>query len=195
MSEEPDDNDEPALDESAGSADWRDWLDRFFREHHVRLVKAARRRTSCREEAQEAVQDAYAQLIERGGLKTPKYLRHMMIRSAINRALDLLRRRRHREKYLVSSRHQRVPDAHSIENQVVARDSLHRLPNFFEELPERYRDAVVMRRFDNIKRQEVARRLCVTTRTVNRYVNQALAYCRYRLEGHSETTAKERAKL
>jgi RNA polymerase sigma factor (sigma-70 family) len=192
LSEKPDGEDsEPTPGPNTGVDDCRDGIELFFKEHHESLVQFLRTILSSADEAQEVAQDAYLQILKRGGVRTPKHLQYLLFRTAIHRALDRLRRRRHREKYAVWSRQQGEAVFQSTDGQVLARDSLQRLKGFLEELPDAYRDVFLMYRIQKLPRKEVARRLSVTTRTVSRYVDLSVAYLVHRLDGHPVAEAKE----
>jgi RNA polymerase sigma factor (sigma-70 family) len=195
LNEEPkDDNDEPPLDEEA-VVDCRSGIERFYSRYHERLVHSLRAILSSREEAQEVAHDAYVHILKRGGMRTLRYLRHLLFRTAINRAFDRLRGRKHRTRYATLSRHESDTDRDNTDAQTLAQDSLHRLTEFLEELPETHREALRLYRVEGLPREEVARHLHVAARTVTRYVNQAIIYCSYRLEGLPAAQARDLAKL
>jgi RNA polymerase sigma factor (sigma-70 family) len=195
LNEEPkDENNRPALDEEA-VVDCRSGIERFYSRYHERLVHSLRAILSSKEEAQEVAHDAYLHILKRGGMRTLRYLRHLLFRTAINRAFDRLRGRKHRTRYATLSRHESDTDLNHADAQTLAQDSLHRLTNFLDELPETHREALRLYRVNDLPREEVARQLGVTARTVSRYVNQAIIYCSYRLEGLPATQARELAKL
>jgi RNA polymerase sigma factor (sigma-70 family) len=189
-----DENNKPAPDEET-VADCRSGIEHFYSRYHERLVHSLRTILSSREEAQEVAHDAYVHILKRGGMRTLRYLRHLLFRTAINRAFDRLRGRKHRTRYATLSRHESDTDLNYADAQTLAQDSLHRLTDFLEELPETHRKALRLYRVEGLAREEVARRLGVTSRTVSRYVNQAIIYCSYRLEGLPATQARELAKL
>ena len=195
MNEEPkDENNRPALDEET-VVDCRSGIERFYSRYHERLVHSLRAILSSKEEAQEVAHDAYLHILKRGGMRTLRYLRHLLFRTAINRAFDRLRGRKHRNRYATLSRHESDTDINYADAQTLAQDSLHRLTDFLDELPETHREALRLYRVKDLPREEVARQLGVTSRTVSRYVNQAIIYCSYRLEGLPATQARELAKL
>jgi RNA polymerase sigma-70 factor (ECF subfamily) len=194
LSNEIDDKDgesPPPGRKKAEADDCRPGVESFYRKHHKSLVGFLEGMLSSRAEAEEVAQEAYVRVLKRGNRRSEAYLRHFLFRTAKNLAIDRLRQQKYKDRYMALSRHQGEASANSGGNQAMASDSLHRVREFLWELPEAYRAATLMYRFENIPRDEVARRLSVTTRTVNRRVSVALAYCALRLEGHPEDKARE----
>jgi len=76
-----------------------------------------------------------------------------------------------------------VPDFESIEipsdepgpdRSMIARDELRRLYAALDRLPPRCREALMMRRVDELSRREIAMRMGITEKTVKRHLNDGL---------------------
>jgi RNA polymerase sigma factor (sigma-70 family) len=60
------------------------------------------------------------------------------------------------------------------DRSMIARDELHRLYAVLDRLPPRCREAVVMRRVDQLSRREIAARMGIAEKTVKRHLNDGL---------------------
>jgi RNA polymerase sigma factor (sigma-70 family) len=68
------------------------------------------------------------------------------------------------------------------ERIVIGRTALERLRTALDELPPRYRHALVLHRFAGLSQAEVARTMNLPQRTAERYIAKALAYCMVRVD-------------
>jgi len=150
------------------------------------------------EDAKDTAHDAYLIILKRGGVRTPKHLRHLLFRTATHRALDRLRYRRRREPRRdlpeADSDTEHETDSSEPVDRIPAAQMIHQLNNFLGELPAPQREAFLLFRFEHLPHKDIALRLGVTERTVRRYVSRALTYCALRSDGHPEEKAKELAR-
>ncbi len=134
--------------------------------------------------AEDVVQEAWLRFgaaIGKGPLDEPVGYLYRIVR---NLAVDC-RRRMIRDKALagqglevasVLSESSTTPEA-----QAVARDDLRRLIAAMDELPERTRIAVEMRRLDGAKLKDIAARLGVSVPVAYQIVAEGIAHCRRRV--------------
>lgn len=149
-------------------------LDRWFIEevlpHEATYLAHARRFCGNADDAADLVQDAYAKLFgleNWSGLASPKAYALTMIR---NLAIQKLRRAR-----VVSIRQiagldagDLADEAPNAQRQTIDREQLRRLLKAVERLPDRCRQIVIMRRFEDKPPQEIARQLGLSLSTVEK---------------------------
>ncbi len=149
-------------------------LDRWFIEevlpHEGTYLAHARRLCGNADDAADLVQDAYAKLFgleNWSGLASPKAYALTMIR---NLAIQKLRRAR-----VVSIRQiagldagDLADEAPNAQRQTIDREQLRRLLKAVERLPDRCRQIVIMRRFEDKPPQEIARQLGLSLSTVEK---------------------------
>src|SRR6201999_2532518 len=81
VSENPVDEDgELTPGPGAGADECRKWLQLFVKEHHGRLVHALCGILGTVEEGKEVAQEAYVQILQHRGVKTPRHMRHLIFR-------------------------------------------------------------------------------------------------------------------
>lgn len=170
----------------------RHGLERFFLQYHKQLVLSVLRILGSMEEAQDVAQEAYVLVLTRGGKRSSDHLRYLLFRTAKNRALDRIRRRKRHAAYL----RMELPavDLDDAEGAYLMRQALDRLDSVLEELPTKQRHALVWWRLDNLSQMSIARRLAVSQASVTRYVSRAAQYCALRLEGLSQQVAARAAR-
>jgi RNA polymerase sigma factor (sigma-70 family) len=164
----------------------------LFKEHNRSLVSYLALRLHSLQEAKEVAQEAYVRLLQLDKPGAASFLKTYLFRVATNLAIDRLRRRSYRQQIQQTQLSADIDcGIDGPEQRLVADDALRMLDVCLEELPEKCRQAFVMFRMEGLSQEKIAARLGVTDRMVRHYVNQALLYCRLRIDGASEKEAKE----
>lgn len=147
--------------------------------HAAELQGFARRRVG-RQEAEDIVQDAYLHLLQRGTAATLEHPRPYLYRIAANLAVDLARKAKARLKYagegLEFACNAEAPP--SPEAATADALELRRLEASLSELPRLCREAFLLNRIEGLSHVEIASRLGVSTRTIDRYMAKATAHLR-----------------
>jgi RNA polymerase sigma-70 factor (ECF subfamily) len=171
-------------------------LDRWFIEqvlpHEAAYLAHARRLCGDAEDAADLVQDAYARLF---GLETwrdltsPKAYTLAMIR---NLAIQRMRRAR-----VVSMRQivgldadDLADEAPNAQHQTIAREQLRRLLKAVERLPDRCRQIVIMRRFEDRSPQEIARRLGLSLSTLEKRLARGMFLLSQAMDADARATVE-----
>lgn len=129
------------------------------------------------QDAPDLLQETYLRVFRHAELESiddPEALLHA---TAINLVKDHLRRRKTEQKYLDFERdadgvaaHATSPDA-----RMEAEARLKLLLQAVEQLPPRCRQVFVMRRFDDLHQEQIARRLGISRNMVEKHLRLALA--------------------
>ncbi|WP_369062070.1 RNA polymerase sigma factor [Caulobacter sp. 73W] len=155
-------------------------IDRWFianvLPHERAYLSQALRFTSDREEAKELVQEAYARVLGMEawrGLTAPRAYVLTVVR---NLAVERLRRSR-----VVDIRHVAAFDAFDLadpdpdpQEQTLMRDRLRAVLRALETLPAKYRDILVMRRFQEMPPRGIADRLGISLSTLEKRLARGL---------------------
>jgi RNA polymerase sigma factor (sigma-70 family) len=154
-------------------------LARLYQAHAGELHGFARRRVG-RQEAEDVVQDIYLHLLQRGTAATLEQPRPYLFRIAANLAIDIARkaniRLRHGGQVLELARNsEALPSPETAAGSTL---ELRRLDASLSELPQLCREAFLLNRIEELSHAEIAKRLGVSTRTVDRYMAKALAHLR-----------------
>lgn len=158
----------------------KDRLTRYFLEMRDELLRFLTRRAG-RAAAEDVLQDTWLKLRERGDPAAWHEPRAVLFTTAANLATDLdrhnavIERHSSREAFVegVEVEYPR-PDP---EAQADTVESLERLHAALMELPLVCRDAFLMNRIDAMTHAEIATRLGISTKSVQRYVERALRHC------------------
>jgi len=147
----------------------------YSRELHV----YARRRAG-RQEAEDIVQDAYLHLLQRGTAATLEHPRSYLYRIAGNLAVDFARKAKVRLRHLQEET-QFFCTAEAPPNPEAAAGSaleLQQLQAALSELPQICREVFWLNRLEGLSHSEIAQRLGVSVRTIDRQMARAAAHLR-----------------
>jgi RNA polymerase sigma factor (sigma-70 family) len=169
----------PVLDQRPNfNVNTTDRLTRCFLEVRDDLLRFVARRTR-RAEAEDILQDTWLNLRERGDPASWHEPRAVLFTTAANLATDAYRREASAGK-LFSREATQVdaacprPDPESHADTI---KHLERLLAALEQLPLRCREAFLLNRLEALTHAEIAARLGVSTKSVQRYIERALRHC------------------
>jgi RNA polymerase sigma factor (sigma-70 family) len=150
--------------------------------------------------AGEALHDTWLRLERGDGIAAVHSHDAYLFRIAVNLARD---RQRTDERRLTTNEVETlltiVDDAPDSEQVVMARSDLQALEAVMAELPPRQRAILLAARLDDLPRREIARRYRISTRLVQRELQEAQDYCAARIKrpklfpsGGRETSIKQK---
>jgi RNA polymerase sigma-70 factor (ECF subfamily) len=150
-------------------------VDELFRRHNRALNGLARRRVGW-EDAEDVVQDAYLRLLELENAGRINDARGYLYRIAANLAIDLLRKRKTRATCLVEDAElERAAGGDPVlgasgEEAILLRHVQARLA----QLPPACRETFLLSRLYGMTFPEIAERLGISLRTVNRHISRTI---------------------
>lgn len=160
-------------------------LSRIFRKEKRALIAFARSFGDV--PAEDIVQDSFVRFFtaDKRAVASP---RGFLFRTARNLAIDSLRRTKAAPVQSVASIELARSAAHapSPEDARIAADTAAALKEALAALPALQREALLLRRVERLPPGEVARRLGVSERQVQRLVLKAIAFCHARLTGDND---------
>lgn len=164
----------------------RDFVGLLFRRHGRALLGFLRTRLRA-QEVEEVAQRTYVQLLQHPNPAEIRDPEAYLFRTASNTAVDYLRERHVRTRDVVAD-----ADLDSLacptpqpEAVVDGELSLKRFLAVLDELPPACRDAFLLNRVDGLTHAEIARRLGVSKKTVERYLVRAIQKCLEELDRSS----------
>lgn len=180
MVETPDTNCEGAGGKGAAMnvplAEVRAWFVREVLPLEAVLMQFLRRSARDFSDAEDLRQEVYMRVCESAATEIPRAAKPFVFTVARNLLIDRARR-----EPIVSI--EAVADLEVLnvaidepgpDRSAIARDELRRLQEALETLPMRSRSAVVMRKVEGLSRPEIAARMGVAEKTVERHLTEAL---------------------
>jgi RNA polymerase sigma factor (sigma-70 family) len=152
------------------------WFVREILAHEESLVRYLSHAWPIRHELQDLRQDTYVRVYEAASRSRPLAPKSFLFATARHLIVDRIRRQRvvaidgvgDLEALNV------MVDERSPELRTSAYEELRRLAEAFDRLPPRCRETVWLRRVEGLSQQEVARRLGVTEKTVEKHVMKGM---------------------
>jgi RNA polymerase sigma-70 factor (ECF subfamily) len=148
------------------------WFAREILAHEAALMNYLRRCWSNASEIHDLRQEVYVRVYEAAGKERPTSPKSFLFASARHLMTDRLRRNR-----VVSIEAVGDPDALNVlvdevspEQWLGGRQLLARLAEAFDRLPERCREVLWLRRVEELSQREVAMRLGISEKTVEKHV-------------------------
>lgn len=152
--------------------------------HYDDLVDQLRRRFGDRGFAREVVHDVCVNVLERPRGDVVRAPLALLRRMSHDMAVDRCRAEDRRRRWVESV--QSLPDVESgrptPEQTAAAREELQRLSDAIAALPDRCRLVFVMHKVHELPHEEVAARLGISRKTVEKHLRLGMAACRAKLE-------------
>jgi RNA polymerase sigma factor (sigma-70 family) len=155
-----------------------DRLTRSFLEARDDLLRFLRRR-GRRATAEDIVQNVWLKLRERGDCDTWQEPRAMLFATAANLRIDAHRRETVAQKAISQDVALAATTGQSLdpEAQADATGRLEKLSAALAKLPPQCRDAFLLHRLEKLTYAQIATRLGISTKTVQRHIERALQVC------------------
>jgi len=171
--------------EGPSTAEVKAWFVREVLPLEATLVQFLRKASRNASDVDDLRQEVYTRLYETAKKEIPEHTRPLLFRIARHLLIDRARRAQ-----IVS-----IEAVENLENlnlaidepgpdrAVIAREELRRMQTALDQLPRRYRMAVVMRKVEGLTTREIALRLGIAEKTVEKHLTEgvrALANILYR---------------
>lgn len=161
------------------------FLERLFSKYERPLQQFLRRRLSSDEDASDATQEVFLRLARPGAREAAKGReRAYLFTTARNFLIDRHRRKEARgvEADVPLLEADAVPAVDDTEQRVIVRETTAALRRGLASLKPRDREVFVLHRFGNLGYRQIATRLGISERTVERRMSRALTHLQKTLE-------------
>lgn len=151
--------------------------------HYDELVDSVRRRFGDRQAAHEVVHDVCVQLLESPEKEAVRVPLALLRKITHDRAISHYRSERRRQAWVDDQADlaEVLCSAPGVERQHAAADELERLSAAIAELPPRCQQVFVMYKIHELPQQEVAERLGISLKAVEKHIKVGVAKCLARL--------------
>ena len=154
---------------------------RAFREHSADLIAFVRRRVATDAEAADIAQEAYLRVLRYRGERALTDLRALLFRIAANLIGERLRIARVQQwagHVPLDDELAIAADNPSLDREVAGEQQLDRLVTIIGKLPRKCQQVFLLNRFGGLSRKDIAQRMGITLKAVDKHILTALAYCR-----------------
>lgn len=180
MSDVPDTNRDDAPESGAGASmnlpALKAWFQREVLPLEAILMMYLRQNWRDQSNIEDLLHDVYVQVFEAAREKVPENPKAFVFTTARNLLISRVRQRN-----IVPIETVADLDALGVaigapdqERSTIAREELRRLQTAMDQLPEKYRDVVIMRRVEDLSRAEIAVRLGLTEGSVSTYLRRGM---------------------
>lgn len=162
----------------AAETAWQQELRSLYCEHHGWLFSWLRRKLGCGHDAADVAQDTFVRLLgSRDSLLALREPRAYLVTTAKRLLIDQARRALIEKTYLEALAAQPLPCHPSPEETLQAVQALVQIEAALAGLSERARQAFVLHYLEGWTHAAVAAQLGVSTKSVQKYLVQALVHC------------------
>ena len=171
--------------EGPSTAEVKAWFVREVLPLEATLVQFLRKASRNASDLDDLRQEVYTRLYETAKKEIPEHTRPLLFRIARHLLIDRARRAQIVSIEAVENLENLnlVIDEPGPDRAVIAREELRRMQTALDQLPRRYRMAVVMRKVEGLTTREIALRLGIAEKTVEKHLTEgvrALANILYR---------------
>ncbi len=170
-----------------------EWFRREILPHEAALVRFLKRKWTHPEDVQDLRHDIYVRILEAAALRRPNSPKGFLLSIARHLLIDRARHDRIVAIDLLEDMDALnvLMDEVSPERATTGRQQVQRLSALFDELPDRCREVVWMRRIENMPQKEIASRLGIAEATVEKHLIRGIGLLADALYGVAQ--AKEAA--
>ncbi|MGH8474961.1 MAG: RNA polymerase sigma factor [Methylococcales bacterium] len=155
---------------------------RLFEDHRQPLISFLVARVRCRETAKDLSQEAYLRLLGKEGIAHTDNLAGYLYRTAERLAIDFLRQHnRLRDRQIALN--DQLPCSRVLpEDLAILREQCEILLDAIASLPRVCLHVFLLRKIDELSYRDIAARLGISGKTVQRHLVKAMMHCHRRLE-------------
>ena len=182
----------PGLGTAVNSAELNDWFVREVLPLEAALANFLRRSWRNQSEVADLCQDVYVRVYETARCERPKAVKSFVFAIARNLITDHIRR-----EQIVPIETVADLDSLNIEadqpgpdRAVIAREELRNLQFALDRMPQRCREAVVLKKVEGLSMREIALRMGIAVKTVDRHLTDGALILADFVHGKSEMPRK-----
>ncbi len=140
------------------------------------LMRFLQRNCRNSSDVEDVRQEVYAHILRAAESKLPERTKPFLFATARNVLIDRLRRENVIPIEIVADLDLTLipADEPGPERNTIARDALRRLQLALNDLPPRYREALILRRIEGLSVREISRRMGISEQAVSNYVQRGI---------------------
>ena len=159
-----------------------DQITQLFQNHREALTQFLVYRIRCPETAQDLCQETYLRLLRNNAVTNDENLSGFLFRVADRLAINYLKWQGQARNNCLALHNDLVCPKHLPDEITLLRQQCEILLDAINSLPEKYRHVFLLRKIDELSYTEIALRLGISEKTVQRYLVEAMLHCHQRME-------------
>lgn len=165
------------------SSDPAQLIKHLFDEYFHHLVLSVMRYVNDYDRAEDIVQDVFVKVWQNfDELREIEDLKAYLFKAVKNSSLNYLRHIKVKQKFIVSSEDLYSTFEKSAEDFKIDEETNNRIHKAVAKLPDHWREAFVLSKYDNLKYHEIAREMNISQKTVEKYISKSLLFLRNELK-------------
>ncbi len=162
----------------------RRFVEKLFAEHRRALQAYFYRRIKTKSDAPDLAQEVYVRMLrvsDTDAIRNPQLYLYTVASNLVKEHAVVDRRQSSQLDLDVMSVQQQLGELPSLDSQLDASQMVIRLRSVLEQLPVRWRTAVILQYRYGLTYEQIADRLGVSSNMVKKYLAQGLGHCRRRM--------------
>lgn len=154
----------------------------LYQKYWLKLYVFARRTTPNAEDAQDLIQDVFAQLwMQKEQIDAAVFSESYLFAIVRNKLLDKIRKQYVREEYVQKIVQSSSESDFSTQQTILTNDLNNHIHRAVDVLPEKCREVFQLSRFEQLSVDQIAQKLQISPQTVKNQLSKALQVVRFRL--------------
>lgn len=154
----------------------------LYQKYWRKLYVFARRTTPNAEDAQDLIQDVFAQLwTQKEQIDAAVFSESYLFAIVRNKLLDKIRKQYVREEYVQKILQSTSESDFSTQQTILTNDLNNHIHRVVDVLPEKCREVFQLSRFEQLSVDQIAQKLQISPQTVKNQLSKALQVVRFRL--------------
>ena len=169
-----------------------DQITKLFQDHRVALTQFLVYRIRCPETAQDLCQETYLRLLRDNAVTHDENLSGFLFRVADRLAINYLKWQQHPKNNVTYLHDELICPKHLPDELTSLRQQCEILLDAINSLPRKFRDVFLLRKIDELSYTEIALRLGISEKTVQRHLVKAMLHCHQYME-HPENRLSQKS--
>jgi RNA polymerase sigma-70 factor, ECF subfamily len=158
-------------------------IKKLFDEHFHHLVLHAFRHVRDYSQSEEIVQDVFVKIWQNfDQIGHVSDFKAYLFKAVHNSSLNYLRHMKIRQKYNAEAAYLIDNTENQTEDLILEEENYNRIHHAVNKLPQNWKEAIILSKYDKLKYHEIAERMKISQKTVEKYISKALQLLRIELK-------------